>query len=140
MDRLDSWLNGQVGLRRVIVAWLVLCPLAVGLGISFLVRSGPGVPMPGTRFLEVTAVSVLAGAPVAALVAAYERNWSARNPGKPYLSWRMIVAGWCVAAGFLLGDQPWPARMPNVVWLAQLALLITAIVFWVLAVRRRRHR
>jgi len=114
-----------VGWRRVAVLWVMVCPLA-GLG---------GIIWPGTALLEVAALSVL----VAGLAAAAHRRWQTRNPGKPYLSWRMCVAIWCTTAGVLLSsltDQPFGGPSPGVVWFMQLALLGGAVVFWLLARRR----
>jgi hypothetical protein len=107
----------------------MVCPLAVGLG---------GIIWPVTASLE-AALSVLVTIPVAGLAAAAQLRWQARNPGKPYLSWRMCVAIWCTTAGVLLGgltDQPFVGRSPAVVWFVQLALLGGAVVFWLLAMRR----
>ena len=154
MDRLDSWLNRQTGWRRAAVLWVVLCPLAVGLGSSL---------WPGTAFGEVAALSVLATVPFAGLAAVAQLRWQARNPQKPQQSWRMCVAMWCLAGSVLLGtltDRPLGRPLPascepvvvsralsvacsqhpdhihHVVWLVQLALLAGAVVFWLLAVRR----
>lgn len=88
MDRLDLWLNGQVGWRRVAVTWLNFWPLAVGLGSldrTFHAWRHPGCqqiaaerfiqecePQLGAGFLVVAVLSVLAALPLAWLLAAWQ--------------------------------------------------------------------
>jgi len=130
--------------------WVMVSPLAVGLGRDI---------WPGTAFLEVAALSVLAAIPFAGLAAAAQLRWQTRNPGKPYPSWRMCVAMWCLTGSLLietLAGRSLPAscepvdmsrvlsvacsrhahRIHHVVWLVLLALLASAVVFWLLAVRQ----
>ena len=100
----------------------MVCPLAVGLGRDI---------WPGIAFLEVAALSVLAAIPFAGLAAAAQLRWQARNPGKPYPSWRMCAAMWCLTGSLLI-----TLLSPHVVWFVQVALLAGTVVFWLLAVRQ----
>ena len=34
VNRLDSWLNRQASWRQVALAWLLVCPVAAGLGLN----------------------------------------------------------------------------------------------------------
>jgi L-asparagine transporter-like permease len=148
VDRLDAWLNSQAGLLRVMLVWLLLCPLAVGLGTSSFDLFTLGVPRPGIVFVLVAALSVVTAIPVAGLVVAAQRKRQelrrrqGQNSGPPLFSWRMGVAMWCVAAGVLLGtlidQQPHGRGSALVIWLVQLALLAGAVVFWLLEVRRKQ--
>ena len=116
----------------------MVCPLAVGLGSSTWL---------GTAFLDVAALSILAAIPFAVLAAAGQLKWQERNPGKPYPSWRMTVAMWCITASLLLGtltdrslpassQQPYSHGIHQVVWIVESALLAGAFVFLVLATRQ----
>jgi hypothetical protein len=128
VDRLDSWLHRQVGWRRAAVNWVMVCPLAIGLGKDI---------WQGAAFVEVAALSVLAAIPFAGLAAAAQLRWQARHPGKPYPSWRMWAAMWCLTGSLLIDVLARPGhRMPSAVWHAQMVLLGGTFVFWVLAVRQ----
>jgi len=126
VDRLDSWLHRQVGWRRAAVNWIMVCPLAVGLGRDI---------WPGTAFPLVTVLSVLAAIPFAGLAAAAQLRWQARHPGVPHPSWRMCVAMWCMTGSLLIDTSPLH-HSPGVIWHVQLALLAGAVVFWLLALRQ----
>lgn len=158
MDRLDSWLNGQVGWRRVALTWLVFCPMGVTFGSltqASIALQHPGCeqlagdrfiqkcePRLGAGFLVVAALSVLAVVPFAVLLAVLQRRWARRNPGRPFLSWCRIAFVWCLSAAGLLStfsdQQQYGSGTRQSLSLSAGLLLVAAAVFFLLEMRRRR--
>ena len=138
------------------LTWLWFCPLAVALGTSTWALNSlqhPGCeqlagerfiaecePRLGTGFLGVAALSVLAAVPFAVLVAVLHRWWAARRPGRAYISWCGVVAGWCLGVGLLLGnfDGQLPHGGRTYYFVVQWVLLAGAGVFGLTDARRRR--
>ena len=158
MDRLDSWLNDQVGWRRLAITWVTLCPVAVALGSStwseislrhrgceqlagqrFIQECEPRL---GTGFLVVVVLSVLAAVPLAGLLAVWLRRRVARNPGRPFHSWSKIAAIWCLSAAPLLSTfaDRQPHGRSTYYFIAGWALIAGAAVFWLLETRRYQRR
>lgn len=156
MDRLDSWLNGQVGWRRIALIWLVVCPMAVVLGSStWALNSLRHLGCQqlagdrfirecelrlGTGFLVVAALSVLAALPLAWLLAAWQVWWAARKPGRTSFSWCRIASAWCLSAALLLttfaDQQPYGRR--TYYFVAQWVLIAGAVVFWLVDTRHQQ--
>ena len=157
VDRLDSWLNDQVGWRRLAINWLILCPVAVALGSSTsseISLRHPGCeqlagqrfiqecePRLGTGFLVVVVVSVLAAVPLAGLLAVWQRRRAARNPRRPFHSWSKIAAIWCLSTAPLLttfaDQQPYGRR--TYYFVAGWVLIAGAVVFWLIETRRHQR-
>jgi len=158
VDRLDSWLNDQVGWRQLAITWLVFCPVAVALGSStwseislrhpgceqlagqrFIHECEPGL---GTGFLVVVVLSVLAAVPLAALLAVWQRRRVARNRERSFHSWSKIAAIWCLSAAPLpstFADQQ-PHGRHAYYFVAGWVLIAGAAVFWLLETRRYQRR
>jgi hypothetical protein len=144
VDRLDSWLNSQVGWRFAVLAWLATWPAGVLL-VSFSWSLGTGnVPGLGLPSVEAVALSLPAAVPFAVLVIALRRWRTARHSNKPALLWRGFVGALFMMAAALLElsfTDLQSDRLHNhhVVWLVPLVLWLCALVFLADAVRRQ-HR
>jgi len=154
VDRVDSWLNGQVGWHRVALTWLVLCPSAVAGGSllrAFRSLGRPGCeqlggarfaqecePRLGAGFLAVAAISVLAAGPLAGLLAVYQRWWAGRNPGKPFFSWRRIGSIWCLMTALLLNNLFDRPPHNQALELSGWILIAASAAFLLLEMRHRR--
>jgi hypothetical protein len=139
VDRVDAWLNGQVGWRRGALIWLLACLPCVDVGCGIWALFTPGTAGLGTGFLEVVGWSFLAAVPFAGLVAAAQRRRVARGSGMPFFSWRFIVSLLCIVSAVLPAEltdqQPYWHRIHREVGLWQMVLLLAAMVFLLLAVR-----
>jgi hypothetical protein len=143
VDRLDSWLNSQVGWRRAVLIWLQLSIPLIGCGCSLWSLITPGVPGLGLGFLEAVAWSVLAAALATGIVLAVEHSRATRHSDRPVLSWRFSAAMLCMTAQALLGEltnqQPYWPRIHRVVDIVSMVLILGGLTFGIEAARRYRR-
>ena len=143
MDRVDSWLNSQVGWRRAILIWLTVCPAAILAGCGVWALVTPGAAGLGTGFVEVVVCSVIAVVPFAWLATVVQRRRVARGLSMPFFSWRLSASVVSMTAavlpGVLFDQQPYWHHIHRAVDLSQMVFLIAAVVLFLLAARRNRR-
>jgi hypothetical protein len=138
VDRLDSWLNTQVGWHRAALIWVLLCPPAIAFGCGTWGFWTAWVPGLGLEFLEVAAISVLAAAPLAGLVVlALRRRGSS---GRPVFLWRAFAGLLCGLTALMLGQltdqQSYWLHIHRRVAIAELALMLVGVALWIASVRQ----
>jgi hypothetical protein len=135
VDRLDSWLNRQIGWRQAVLMWVHLCPPAAMIGFGLWGLLGPGSPEPGLTFVKVGAVSVLAAVPVAVILVSARHVRVARIGGKPAFLWRASAALLLWSGALILNLaaeqlEGW-SRFHHVIAVATLLLMIGAFGFFI---------
>jgi hypothetical protein len=144
----DSWLNRQRGLRRVLLGWLHMSIFTITVGSALWSMFGRGTPGLDIAFLKVVAWSVLAAVPLAGLTA-YLRRYlqrarSVATDDRFVFSWRASAAMLlflAVSELSVLTDQQadWP-RIHRAVGLVSLLLIAASFTFVLMAASRyRRH-
>jgi hypothetical protein len=141
VDRLDSWLNRQRGLRRVFLAWLHMYGLTITMGSALWSLFTPGTPGLDIAFLKVAAWSALAAVLLSGLILYLQHNRTGKRFG---FSWR-VSAGmlFFLAACELnvLTDQQADWRgIHRAVGLVTVLLIAASFTIVLMAVSRyRRH-
>jgi hypothetical protein len=144
VDRLDSWLNGQVGWRRAVLVWMQLCPWAVQVGVPAWAFFTPGTPRFDLVLLEVLGWSVLAAALLTAAILALRGSIAARYSAKPMISVRLFLAALFMVAAYLLqlfieGQPPSWRNSHRALWVAAPLIDLAAVAVLVGAVWRLRR-
>jgi hypothetical protein len=143
VDRLDSWLNSQVGWRRAVLIWLQMSIPLIGCGCSLWALITPGVPGLGLEFLAAVAWSALAAALATGIVLAVEHSRPTRHRDRPALAWWFSAATLCMTAQALLGEltnqQPYWPHIHRVVDIVSMVLILAAVTFCIEGARRYRR-
>lgn len=144
MDRVDSWLNRQRGLRRVLLLWLHICIFTILVGSALWSLFGRGTPGLGIAFLKVAAWSALAAVPLTGLSVYLQRTRPVRTGDRPAFSWRaqagMLLLLAVVELNVLTDQQAdWP-RIHRAVGLVSLLLTAAGFTFVLMAASRYRRQ
>ncbi len=142
MDRADSWLNRQCGLRRVLLGWLHTCIFTITVGSGLWSMFGRGTPGLDIAFLKVAAWSALGAVPLTGLITYIQRTHAAGTDDRPMFSWRasagMLVLLAVVELNVLTDQQAdWP-RIHRAVALVSLLLIAASVTFTLMAASRYR--
>jgi hypothetical protein len=135
VDRVDSWLNRQVGWRRAVLAWLKVCPVMIMVAVPVWYVGTPGIQRPSLEFAAVAPWFLLAAVPLAGVSVRLQRDRPIGPMERPVFSWCTYAATLCWMAFVLLNVlTDWAVRPQY--WRVSYVLLWAGVGFWIERERR----